>query len=118
MKVNPVVAGVVTAVATTASVLITQAITDRTYSQISPVWAVIVGFIAPVYATVTLRKNASRVSNPFLATAVISVLVVAVVVITSLLGSQEDEYKVQMITQFAVLGACCVVLVPLAAKGE
>jgi peptidoglycan/LPS O-acetylase OafA/YrhL len=118
MKVNPLVAGLVTAVATVASVLVTRSITDVSYSQISPIWAAIVGFIAPVYAAATLRKNRSRVKSPALATAVISLLVVAVVVVTSLLGSQEDDYKLQMITQFAVLAACCMVLVPAAAKGE
>lgn len=113
-KITPVVAGLVTAAVTTAAVLVARAVTDNTYSQISPLWAVIVGFVAPVYGVSTINKNRSRISSPRRATIVLSALVVTVVVITSLLGSQDGGYKAQMITQFVVLAACCVVLVPLA----
>ena len=109
-----VAAGILTAVATTACVLISRAVTDHHYSQISPIWAAIVGFVAPVYAISVLQKNRSRVRRPRLAVAVISAILVAVVALTSVLGSQEHDYKIQMIAQFAVLAVCCVIFVPAA----
>ena len=113
-RVRPAVAGAITAVVTAASVVVTQKVTGSTFSQISPIWALIVGFVAPVYGISTIGKNRSRVSNPRAATAALSTLIVGIVVITSLLGSQESDYKVQMIVQFVVLAACCIVLVPAA----
>ena len=109
-----VAAGILTAVATTACVLISRVVTDQQYSQISPIWAAIVGFVAPVYAISVLQKNRSRVRRPRLAVAVIAATVVGVVTLTSALGSQEHDYKIQMITQFAVLAVCCVIFVPAA----
>lgn len=109
-----VAAGTLTAVATAACVLISRVVTDQRYSHISPIWAAIVGFVAPVYAISVLQKNRSRVRRPRLAVAVIAAIVVGVVTLTSALGSQEHDYKIQMIAQFAVLAVCCVIFVPAA----
>ena len=109
-----VAAGTLTAVATAACVLISRAVTDQQYSQISPIWAAIVGFVAPVYAISALQKNRSRVRRPRLVVAVIAAVVVGVVTLASALGSQEHDYKIQMIAQFAVLAVCCVLFVPAA----
>ena len=66
----------------------------------------------PSYAINVLRKARTKPKNPRQVVVIAALVIVIPVLLILWFGSNENAYKVQMATQFVVVGLGCSVLVP------
>ena len=116
MRLTPQIAGLLTAIATAASVFITRSITNESVSQINPLFAAIGGFVIPTYAVNMFQKSRTQAKNPQKIVTISALAIVLPVLAILWIGNRDHAYKVQMATMFVVLGVCTIAFVPAALK--
>jgi Na+/H+ antiporter NhaA len=116
MRLTPQIAGLLTAIATAASVFITRSITNESVSQINPLFAAIGGFVIPTYAVNMFQKSRTQAKNPQKIVTIATLAIVLPVLAILWIGNRDHAYKVQMATMFVVLGVCTIAFVPAALK--
>ena len=116
MRLTPQIAGLLTAIATAASVFITRSITNESVSQINPLFAAIGGFVIPTYALNMFQKSRTPAKNPQKIVTIAALAIVLPVLAILWIGNRDHAYKVQMATMFVVLGVCTIAFVPTALK--
>ena len=116
MRLTPQIAGLLTAIATAASVFITRSITNESVSQINPLFAAIGGFVIPTYAVNMFQKSRTQAKNPQKIVTIAALAIVLPVLAILWIGNRDHAYKVQMATMFVVLGVCTIAFVPTALK--
>jgi len=116
MRLTPPIAGLLTAIATAASVFITRSITNESVSQINPLFAAIGGFVIPTYAINMFQKSRTQAKNPQKIVTIATLAIVLPVLAILWIGNRDHAYKVQMATMFVVLGVCTIAFVPAALK--
>jgi Na+/H+ antiporter NhaA len=116
MRLTPQIAGLLTAIATAASVFITRSITNESVSQINPLFAAIGGFVIPTYAVNMFQKSRTQAKNPQKIVTIATLAIVLPVLAILWIGNRDHAYKVQMAAMFVVLGVCTIAFVPAALK--
>ena len=116
MRLTPQIAGLLTAIATAASVFITRSITNESVSQINPLFAAIGGFVIPTYAVNMFQKSRTQAKNPQKIVTIAALAIVLPVLAILWIGNRDHAYKVQMAAMFVVLGVCTIAFVPAALK--
>ena len=112
MRLTPQIAGLLTAIATAASVFITRSITNESVSQINPLFAAIGGFVIPTYAVNMFQKSRTPAKNPQKIVTIAALAIVLPVLAILWIGNRDHAYKVQMAAMFVVLGVCTIAFVP------
>ena len=116
MRLTRPIAGLLTAIATAASVYITRSITNESVSQINPLFAAIGGFVIPTYAVNMFQKSRTQAKNPQKIVTIAALAIVLPVLAILWIGNRDHAYKVQMATMFIVIGACAIAFIPAALK--
>lgn len=118
MRVSRGLAIIVTGIATAIGQVIAQVVEPDDNWETNPVFALLGGLIVPGYLMNVLTKSRMPIRNPGKVVRIAVVVFLVPVMLIIALGGRDTGFKVQMITQFAVLGLGCFVLVPPALAAE